>query len=82
MKDGHDIKFFGMSTIGEKGQVVVPAEARKQFGLDAGDKLLVIGSQKSKKLMVVKPEDFKEFASGINNHMSKMLDAIENAEKQ
>ena len=33
--------FYGAVTIGERGQVVIPAEARKQHHLQAGDKLLV-----------------------------------------
>ena len=33
--------FFGTVTVGERGQVVIPAEARKTFGIETGDKLLV-----------------------------------------
>lgn len=35
--------FFGTATIGEKGQVVVPVEARDAMKLKKGDKLLVFG---------------------------------------
>jgi AbrB family looped-hinge helix DNA binding protein len=34
--------FYGSVTLGERGQVVIPAEARKRHGLQAGDKLLVL----------------------------------------
>jgi len=34
-------KFVGAVTIGERGQIVIPVEARKEFGLEVGDKLLV-----------------------------------------
>ena len=33
--------FYGSVTIGERGQVVIPAEARKRHHFDSGDKLLV-----------------------------------------
>jgi AbrB family looped-hinge helix DNA binding protein len=33
--------FFGAVTVGERGQVVIPAEARKTIGIDTGDKLIV-----------------------------------------
>lgn len=33
--------FFGSVTVGERGQVVIPAEARKDLGIGAGDHLLV-----------------------------------------
>ncbi len=33
--------FFGAVTVGERGQVVIPADARKRCNMDPGDKLLV-----------------------------------------
>lgn len=33
--------FMGAATVGERGQVVIPAEARERLGIRAGDKLLV-----------------------------------------
>ncbi len=33
--------FYGSVTIGERGQIVIPAEARKFYDLTPGDKLLV-----------------------------------------
>ncbi len=34
--------FVGTSTVGERGQVVIPAEAREKLGIKPGDKLLVL----------------------------------------
>ena len=34
---------FGTVKIGEKGQIVIPKEARQVFGLSPGDSLLVLG---------------------------------------
>jgi AbrB family looped-hinge helix DNA binding protein len=36
-------KFYGSVTVSERGQVVIPAEARKDFGIEVGEKLLVLG---------------------------------------
>jgi len=36
-------EFFGSTTIGERGQVVVPREAREKLGLKKGEKVLVFG---------------------------------------
>ena len=36
-------KYYGSTVVGEKGQIVIPAEARKEFQLDAGDKVMVFG---------------------------------------
>jgi AbrB family looped-hinge helix DNA binding protein len=45
MKDQHPAgrKFYGSVTVSERGQTVIPAEARKDFNIKAGDKLLVFG---------------------------------------
>lgn len=37
----HSYSFFGSTTLGEKGQVVIPAEARSAMKLKKGEKLLV-----------------------------------------
>jgi bifunctional DNA-binding transcriptional regulator/antitoxin component of YhaV-PrlF toxin-antitoxin module len=34
----HDKKLFGTSTVGTKGQIVIPADAREQLGIDHGDR--------------------------------------------
>ncbi len=37
------MEFYGSTTVGERGQVVLPAEVRKKFGIEPGQKLLVLG---------------------------------------
>lgn len=39
----HSGKFAWMVKIGEKGQFVIPKEAREMFGFKPGDELLVLG---------------------------------------
>ena len=34
---------FGTVTVGEKGQIVIPAKARKIFRIHPGDSLVVLG---------------------------------------
>jgi len=43
MKAPEGKKFYGSVTVSERGQVVIPADARKDFGIKTGDKLLVFG---------------------------------------
>jgi AbrB family looped-hinge helix DNA binding protein len=38
-------KFYGSVTVSERGQIVIPVEARKNFGIKTGDKLLVFGDR-------------------------------------
>ena len=36
---------FGMVKVGDKGQIVIPAEARKIFDINPGDNLIVLGDE-------------------------------------
>jgi len=36
-------KFYGSVTVSERGQIVIPVDARKDFKIKTGDKLLVFG---------------------------------------
>ena len=42
----HDGKYAWMVKIGEKGQFVIPKDAREIFGLQPGDEILVLGDKK------------------------------------
>jgi AbrB family looped-hinge helix DNA binding protein len=42
-KGNNNKKFYGSVTVSERGQIVIPAEARKDFDIKIGDKLLVLG---------------------------------------
>lgn len=62
--------FYGAVTIGERGQVVIPAEARAELGLKPGDKLVVLRHPVIKGVMMAKFESlqayFEEFARQVN----------------
>lgn len=36
---------FGMVTVGDKGQIVIPVKARKIFDINPGDNLMVLGDE-------------------------------------
>lgn len=36
---------FGVVTVGEQGQVMLPAVARRVFGIEPGDRLLLLGDE-------------------------------------
>jgi AbrB family looped-hinge helix DNA binding protein len=53
MKPHEGKRFYGAITVSERGQIVIPAEARRDFGIETGEKLLVLGDLE-KGLVVVK----------------------------
>ena len=48
---------FGVVKVGDKGQIVIPKEAREVFGIKPGDSLLVMGDA-TKGLALVKTQIF------------------------
>ena len=44
MKKGQHI--FGTVKVGEKGQIVIPKEAREIFSIETGDNLLILGDER------------------------------------
>ncbi|MBO4680988.1 MAG: helix-turn-helix domain-containing protein [Clostridiales bacterium] len=55
---------FGMVTVGDKGQIVIPAKARKLFEISAGDQLVIVGDE-GQGLAILKPEYFLSMAHMI-----------------
>lgn len=39
-------KYIGISKVGEKGQIVIPKEAREMFGIKPGDSLAILCDKK------------------------------------
>ena len=63
MKGKH---MFGVVTVGEKGQIVIPVRARRVFNINPGDQLMVLGDENSG-IALVNAEFFMSVAEGIKN---------------
>lgn len=61
---------FGTVKVGERGQIVIPKEARDLFGIRPGDMLLVLGDE-AQGLAVVKADVMKEVAVKILNGLGQ-----------
>lgn len=55
---------FGIVTVGERGQMVIPKDARKVFDIKAGDKLIVLGDE-GQGIAIIKADAFQSFARHI-----------------
>jgi AbrB family looped-hinge helix DNA binding protein len=54
-KDGKYI--FGVVKVGDKGQIVIPRDARKIYDIKPGDSLMMLGDQKG--IALLKTEFFQ-----------------------
>jgi AbrB family looped-hinge helix DNA binding protein len=61
--------FYGSTTVGERGQIVLPAKMRKEFDIKKGDKLLVIGNSGLNHINLINQET-------LNKHLEKMSENI------
>ncbi len=55
---------FGIVTVGDKGQIVIPAKARKIFNINPGEKVVVLGDE-GQGIAIVKAQDFLNLANMI-----------------
>ncbi len=55
---------FGFVTVGDKGQIVIPAKARKLFGISPGDQLVVLGED-GQGIAIVREEHFLALAETV-----------------
>jgi AbrB family looped-hinge helix DNA binding protein len=65
MGDYKDKHFFGSVKVGERGQIVIPKEARDIFDIKAGDSMVVFGMDKNEKLVILKEKVMREYALKI-----------------
>ncbi|MBQ2530024.1 MAG: helix-turn-helix domain-containing protein [Treponema sp.] len=56
---------FGLVTVGDKGQIVIPAKARKIFDISTGDQLVVLGDE-GQGLAMIKSEKFLTLANMVS----------------
>jgi AbrB family looped-hinge helix DNA binding protein len=71
MKKTKGKKFYGSVTVTERGQISLPAEARKDFDIQAGDKLLVLGDLE-KGIALAKSNFVLQMMGGTLEAMSKV----------
>lgn len=62
---------FGVVTVGDKGQIVIPAKARKIFDIKPGDQMVVLGDE-SQGIAIMKTSGFLQMANRIKEEVSKL----------
>ena len=65
-------RFYGSVTVGERGQVAIPAEARREQDISPGGKLLAFGGPDGKALMFIKAEFVTEIITGVTHMVSQI----------
>ena len=63
-------RVFGTAKVGDRGQIVIPKEARELFGIKPGDTLLILGEEDTG-LIVSRPELLSSIANQLFNSVTK-----------
>lgn len=63
-------RVFGTAKVGDRGQIVIPKEARELFGIRPGDTLLILGETETG-LIISRPEVLNNLANEILNNVKK-----------
>ena len=67
---GNARRVFGTAKVGDRGQIVIPKEARELFGIQPGDTLLILGEEEPG-LIVSRPEVLRDLATQIFGSMNQ-----------
>ncbi len=72
----HDKRLYGTATVGTKGQVVIPADAREALGIEAGDRLYVVGSQEKRWVGFIKEEQLRAMLDHLTDNIEQYKDIL------
>lgn len=74
--------FYGTATIGTKGQIVIPAEAREELRLNTGDKVVVIGIKEKGMVGICPLESVEQMLTQMSEHLEAMRQVIDKSKEE
>jgi AbrB family looped-hinge helix DNA binding protein len=77
----HNKKLYGTATVGTKGQIVIPSDAREEMGINSGDRLYVVGSPEGKFLGLLKEEALEAIVQTLTTQVENFR-AFKDKEKE
>ena len=78
----HDKKLYGTATVGTKGQVVIPSDARDEIGIKTGDRLYVVGSSSKKFVGFIREEQLRQLIEHITDNVEEYKAALIDNERK
>lgn len=69
------MKLWGRATIGTKGQVVIPAEARAELNLKEGEKLVVLSAPMEGGILLVKADSVEAMMQHVLQDLMQIQDS-------
>lgn len=73
----NDMKFCGSATVGTKGQIVIPVEARNMLDIKEGDKVIVVSPGKKPGLLILKADSLEKMIRDMHASLGEALKKAE-----
>lgn len=67
MESSHFPKILGTATLNEKGQLVIPVEARNKLGLTSGSRVVIMSSTHKPALILFRSEDVEAMVKSLTD---------------
>jgi AbrB family looped-hinge helix DNA binding protein len=78
----HGMKLYGATTVGQRGQIVLPADLRKERDIRPGDKLLVLGREKGGvPIVLIDADSMSGMLTEAGEALEKMSEEVAKAKK-
>ena len=74
-------KLSGSVTVGDRGQIVIPAEAREKLSINSGDKLLVFAKFHGNFLLIAKPGTFEKQLEEMSQDLDSTREQLDDVKK-
>ena len=68
--------FYDSVTVGERGQIVIPAKARKDFGIKPGDKLIVLRGMGKMGVVLIHTKHLSNIFNKLTKHIGKLKEIL------
>ncbi|MBI3494470.1 AbrB/MazE/SpoVT family DNA-binding domain-containing protein [Candidatus Saccharibacteria bacterium] len=70
---------YGVATVGPKGQIVIPVDARKRLGVEPGDKIVIVGpAHKPQFVGLCNEKAFNDIVEKIDTQISHIKSKMQN----
>lgn len=74
--------FYGSATVGSKGQIVIPQEAREEMGIKTGDKLVVLGLKDNTMLGICSVDGIEALMGDMTAQLVSIRKQIDRTKKE
>jgi len=76
MHGKNDLRVYGTATVGTKGQIVIPSDAREELGLAPGEKVVIVGSPQKGFVGIMREPVFTQFLDKMRHHLKNGMENL------